>query len=266
MTEEQWLSCKDLTPMLDFLRGKASDRKLRLFAVACCRRVWHLLKDGRSRRAVEISERNADGLATGAGRGKAFQAAETASADACQTAEKIYLDRVRLHPETDQDGTQADAEAHGVIEAAQAAKSSALEDCRKAAELVAWSARKAWMYSARVEHWVGNRSAEANRAFDLANRYHCDLLRDIIGNPFRHSHPLPAAALAWNDGTVRRIAEGIYDDRRLPEGTLDTGRLAILANALLDAGCDDEKLIAHCRSDGPHVRGCWGVDFCLGRS
>ena len=265
MTETEWLACADLTPMLDFLRGKASDRNLRLFAVACCRRVWHLLKDGRSRRAVEISEQNADGLSTGTGRGKAFQAAEAASADACQTAEKVYLDRVRLHPETDQDGTRADAESHGVIEAAQAAKSSALEDSRKAAELVAWSARKAWMYSARIEHWVGNRSAESSRAFDLANRYHCDLLRDIFGNPFRLSHPLPAAVLAWNDCTVKRLAETIYQERKMPEGTLDTGRLAILADALLDAGCSEEDLIAHCRSDGPHVRGCYAIDLTLGK-
>jgi hypothetical protein len=92
------------------------------------------------------------------------------------------------------------------------------------------------------------------------------LLRCIFGNPFRPSQPLPASVLAWNSGTVRRLAEGIYEERRMPEGTLDTARLAVLADALLDAGCDDEALMEHCRSAGPHVRGCWAVDMILGKS
>jgi hypothetical protein len=76
---------------------------------------------------------------------------------------------------------------------------------------------------------------------------------------------LPPAVLAWNDGTVRRLAESIYEERQMPEGTLDAGRLAVLADALLDAGCGDEGLIAHCRSQGPHVRGCWAVDLLLAK-
>jgi hypothetical protein len=56
MNEAEWLVCRDPKPMLDFVRGKVSERKLRLFAVACCRRIWDLLTDARSKRAVFADE------------------------------------------------------------------------------------------------------------------------------------------------------------------------------------------------------------------
>jgi hypothetical protein len=91
------------------------------------------------------------------------------------------------------------------------------------------------------------------------------LLRDIIGNPFRPPPSLPTAVLAWNDRTIPRLAQAIYDDRQMPEGAMDNSRLTILADALLDAGCEDEALIQHCRQPGPHIRGCWAVDLILGK-
>lgn len=66
MTEEEWLSCDDPNPMLRFVRGKVSDRKLRLFAVACCRRIEYLFVSWHQRQSIEIAERYADGFATDA--------------------------------------------------------------------------------------------------------------------------------------------------------------------------------------------------------
>src|SRR5262249_15488846 len=62
MTEAEWLSSDDQDEMLSFLHREASPRKLRLLCCACCRRVWHFLKDERLRELVESAERYADGL------------------------------------------------------------------------------------------------------------------------------------------------------------------------------------------------------------
>jgi hypothetical protein len=91
------------------------------------------------------------------------------------------------------------------------------------------------------------------------------LLRCIFGNPFRSITLLPVI-LAWNDGTVVKLAQAAYEERHLPSGTLDTGRLAVLADALEEAGCTDTDILGHLRGPGPHVRGCWAVDPCLGKS
>lgn len=64
---------------------------------------------------------------------------------------------------------------------------------------------------------------------------------------------------------MRRIAEVIYEERKMPEGTLDCTRLAILADALEEAGCNNADILSHCRSAGPHVRGCWALDLVLGK-
>jgi hypothetical protein len=95
---------------------------------------------------------------------------------------------------------------------------------------------------------------------------HAAFLRDIFGPlPFR-SVSLDPAVLSWNDATVVRIARAAYDERDMPSGLLDNVRLAVLADALEEAGCRDQEILSHCRSGGEHVRGCWVVDLLLGRS
>src|SRR4051794_39213363 len=67
MTESEWLTCREPQAMLLFLRNseKASDRKLRLFAVACCRRMWSFCLKDAVRVAIITAERFADGEASG---------------------------------------------------------------------------------------------------------------------------------------------------------------------------------------------------------
>jgi hypothetical protein len=76
MTEAEWGACAGPKRMLEHLRGRAGDRKWRLFACGCCRRFWQLLADDRSRNAVEVAERYADGLSTAEEMGAAKAGAE----------------------------------------------------------------------------------------------------------------------------------------------------------------------------------------------
>jgi hypothetical protein len=188
----------------------ASQRKLRLFACAGCRRLWWLLHDKRSRTAVEVSERYAEGLV-------GSEELAAVAGDARQAADAAERARAR-----------------GWYAARTATMTAA--EARPAAE------------------WVASNAA-----------YDADLLRDIFGNLFRPV-VLDPAWRTWNNGTVPKIAQAVYDRRELPSGHLDATRLAVLADALEETGCDQADLLDHLRGPGPHVRGCWAVDLLLGKS
>jgi hypothetical protein len=89
----------------------------------------------------------------------------------------------------------------------------------------------------------------------------CDLLRDIIASPYRPAAVCPACLTPQVVG----LARAAYDRRHLPSGELVPARLAVLADALEEAGCDQADLLGHLRGPGPHVRGCWAVDLVLGK-
>ena len=112
----------------------------------------------------------------------------------------------------------------------------------------------------RFSDW---KAPDAMRRLGIDSREVPALVRDVF-NPFRGVR-LDRGVLGWQAGTVRRIAEEVYQDRRLPSGTFDPGGLAVLADALEDAGCSEEAILSHLRSSGAHVRGCWAVDLILGK-
>src|SRR5262245_60524838 len=84
MTPDEWNNCTDPDQMLEFLRASStvSDRKFRLFAVACCRRIWHLIPEGEFRAVVEAAERYADGCASERELDAAAEAAAAVATDA----------------------------------------------------------------------------------------------------------------------------------------------------------------------------------------
>jgi hypothetical protein len=217
MTEAEWLVCTDPKPMLEFLGERGSPRKLRLFAVACCRRAWHLLVDEGSRRAAEVAERFADGTAS-------FDELWAVHQDAWEFSLHVVHN----------DPSYFD-----------------LDDCTlNAADIPAWAAEEdpePLRAAVSAQRALGSAEAVAQAA----------LLRCIFGNPFR-TVVLDPALLAWQDGTVANIAQGVYDDRAFD-------RLPILADALEDAGCTDASLLNHLRSAVSHVRGCWVLDLLMGK-
>jgi hypothetical protein len=85
-----------------------------------------------------------------------------------------------------------------------------------------------------------------------------DLLREVVGNPFRPVAVEPAW-LRWGGGAVPRLAQAVRADGRFAD-------LPVLADALEEAGCTDSELLAHLRGPGPHVRGCWALELVLGQN
>jgi hypothetical protein len=79
------------------------------------------------------------------------------------------------------------------------------------------------------------------------------ILRDIVGNPFQPAVFDPR----WRTADVTALARRIYEDR-----TFD--RLPVLADALMDAGCDSDAILDHSRLPAGHARGCWVLDLALG--
>ncbi len=218
MTEQEWQQCDDPKRMLEFLLGKVSNRKLRLYTVACAHRVWQRLDDERTRNAVEIAEQFAD----------------------------------------DQVPSQALIRARSAVRSAERSGQGTWHP----AGFVAWCATRHTIHTAACEatECVIWNPVEKNSCFvhlvEESLRL-ARLCRCVFGSPQR-ALSLEPGLLAWNEGIVTKIAQGIYADRAFD-------RLPVLADALEEAGCDDNNILNHCRQSGEHVRGCWVVDLILGK-
>jgi hypothetical protein len=215
MSEAEWLKCDDPQVMLSFLQetGRAGDRKLRLFGLACCRRIWTWLTSDLSRQAVEAAEQFADEDMT----------------------RLRLLKKIKVLKAWDSAG--ADYRA-----------------------LLSDPGRFALDFSA----WAATRTRDPNEQ-SAERAAQAVLLRDIFGNPFR---PRPPLAPSVQTRDIVALAQRAYDDRKLPEGTLDAALCPTVGDALEPAGCTDAELLGHLRSNGEavHVRGCWAVDMLLGKA
>jgi hypothetical protein len=220
MTEAEWLACADPQPMLRLLGDRLTPRKARLWACAAARCIWQHLTLPEWRQAVEVAERFAEGQADA----RALQAAHAAVRGSHSGAVvELLLETVGF--------------LRGYITAVAVYPDDRIVGhCGSSVQL-------------HLAHSQFPEDAPAQAA----------LLRDIVGAlAFRPLSRLIAAWLAWEGGTVPKLAASIYEERAFD-------RLPILADALEEAGCDAAELLTHLRGPGPHVRGCWAVDLVLGK-
>src|SRR5262245_45765556 len=231
MDQAEWLTCADWREMFEFVEGKVTDRKLRLFAVACSRSVWPLLEE-QSRRAVEVAERYADELATCEELHSAREMFRAAESD--QIVQIIGGRRYR----PDLGGASADESA------VRAAKTGMRESADLAAKKILGGTGRDYT------------ATEFGRILGAEMACRRRLLHEILG-------PLPFQPISinpsWQTSNVVAIAKTIYDERRFVD-------MPILADALEDAGCDNPDILSHLRGPGPHVRGCWVIDLLLGKT
>jgi hypothetical protein len=215
MTEAEWLACEEPRTLWEFVCGKASDRKLRLFSAASFKRLLRALPDPRQQRGVEILEQMAEGTVT-----------------ANKRRETVTDVRHAIPPDDWVDTQPAIDHLH----------------------YVALMLYREFVSSSIATHALSATAGLANG--DAERKEQAELLRDIFGNPFR----LVAFDPAHLTSTAVALASQMYESR-------DFSAMPILADALQDAGCDNDDILNHCRDPKQvHVRGCWVVDLVLGKS
>jgi hypothetical protein len=230
-------------------KKNADPRKLRLFACACCRSIWNVIPDT-AKGKVEVAERFADGKAT---EEELLRASENAGRISNRMRLKID-DSITNHRKANGEAREKkrvirerlSAEQSAAKAASQSATSNAHKAAQRVASMVSYAAY-CWQLANVSCHNVEMRRRVGGKYRGLIHSIFQDIFNSVEINP---------EWLTWQNGTVRRVAQFIYDEHRFQD-------MPILADALEEAGCNDKRILAHCRRKFTHYRGCFVVDAVL---
>jgi hypothetical protein len=241
MLEADWWACTAPEQLLRELPVEPGKEKLRQFALACCRRVSHLLADDRALHFLGMAERAADGQASlddlrlaGVGLQQAF--AEGRGPEQARNMLALQVSRAKARG---QRVSRQTAEQMDRLES---------EIGRRRPGQTALAALRLLQapVSRRQAEEVRSKAARAAADGLAERRYQAGLIRCLFGNPFRPVNVCPE----WLTPPVRCLAGAVAEGGGALEG-------AALADALEEAGCADEGVLAHCRCQDEHDRACW---------
>ncbi len=259
MTEQEWWACTEPREMLEFLRPLTSIRKLRLFGCGCCRRILHLVPAEESENLsaeLQMVEEIADGLV---------------DENFLSTWRHQVIDYVHTHPD-DHDTRDEEFEDQPVSMRAASSSISTSAISMVLSSVYDFGLGKVVDGHARVWYTVLDVALNAARATGAAAlRGHderwsadlyevakpermaqCELVRDVFLFPDLDVE----FSSTWRTDNVLRIATFAYENHRFDE-------LPILADALEEAGCDEDTILDHCRTQQDHAKGCWVLDTIL---
>ena len=231
MTEAEWWTSEDVSALLSVVHSRTSPRKLRMFACDCARRIWSQQSGDHLPRAIERGEQFAEGTVSAVS--LAAMRMQMGGRGGYSSGWALDLSLVAVLSASASEAATLGAESVGLFSSLKAVEQAVREGV--------------------YDQPVLDRLRQSARTGENGGLAQC--VRDIFGNPFR---PV-AFAPAWHTSTAVAITRGMYESR-------DFGAMPILADALQDAGCDNDDMLNHCRdANATHVRGCWVVDLVLGK-
>jgi hypothetical protein len=271
MDDAAWLSSTDPHALLGHVRGKRHNRKLRLFNLAQADRLRrHPQDEKRWRRFRPIAEQLADDPRDKRLRARFRRLGDKLFADMdyawtgfLETHDIAWVEAESvdwLEQWAGRDLPYHCSECYPREEGSeQPAWDAAADVVRVMVEFAVRKAGLLYMQANGLDVKKEGEDLEARvlaavrpEAEALARADQCRWLREVFGNPFRPATVEPG----WRSEDVLKVARGVYEEKAWD-------RLPVLADALLDAGCDSRDLLDHLKSPGPHARGCWALDAVL---